>query len=62
MEWTKQHDRALPDKITVSDLFQFKKGTTERGQVWDPIADNLNAMNYPKFKVTKRSCRDRWTL
>ena len=62
MEWTKKHDRALLDEITVSDLFQFKKGTPERGQVWDSIADNLNAMDYPKFKVAKRSCRDRWTL
>ena len=62
MEWTKQHDRALLDEITVSDLFQFKKGTPERGQVWDSIADNLNALDYPKFKVAKRSCRDRWTL
>ena len=63
MEWTKQHDRALLDEITVSDLFQFKKrGTPERGQVWDSIADNLNPMDYPKFKVAKPSCRDRWTL
>ena len=62
MEWTKQHDRALLDEITVNDLFQFKKGTPERGQVWDSIADNLNAMDYPKFKDAKRSCRDRWTL
>lgn len=62
MEWTKKHDRALLDEITVSDLFQYKKGTPERGQVWDSIADNLNAMDYPKFKVAKRSCRDRWTL
>ena len=62
MEWTKQHDRALLDEMTVSDLFQFKKGTPERGEVWDSIADNLNAMDYPKFKVAKRSCRDHWTL
>ena len=39
-----------------------KKGTPERGQLWDSIAGNLNAMDYPKFKVAKRSCRDRWTL
>ena len=62
MEWTKQHDRALLDEMTISDLFQYKKGTPERGQVWDSIAGNLNAMDYPKFKVAKRSCRDRWTL
>ena len=62
MEWTKQHDRALLDEMTISDLFQYKKGTPERGQVWDSIAGNLNAMDYPKFKVAKRSGRDRWTL
>ena len=62
MEWTKQHDRALLDEMTISDLFQYKKGTPERGQLWDSIAGNLNAMDYPKFKVAKRSCRDRWTL
>ena len=54
MEWTKQHDRALLDKMTVNDLFQFQKGTLERSQVWDSIADDLNAMDYP--------CRDCWTL
>ena len=62
MEWTKQHDRALLDEMTISDLFQYKKGTPERGQVWDSIAGNLNAMDYPKFKVAKRSCRNCWTL
>ena len=62
MEWTKQHDKALLGEMTISDLFQYKKGTPERGQLWDSIAGNLNAMDYPKFKVAKRSCRDRWTL
>ena len=62
MEWTKQHDRALLDEMTISDLFQYKKGTPERGQVWDSIAGNFNAIDYPKFKVAKRSYRDRWTL
>ena len=34
MEWTKQHDRALLDEMTVSDLFKFKKGTPERVKNW----------------------------
>ena len=62
MEWTKQHDKALLGEMTISDLFQYKKGTPERGQLWDSIAGNLNAMDYPKFKVAKRPGRDRWTL
>ena len=48
--------------MTISDLFQYKMGTPERGQLWDSISGNLNAMDYPKFKYAKRSCRDRWTL
>ena len=48
--------------MTISDLFQYKMGTPERGQLWDSISGNLNAMDYPKFKDAKRSCRDRWTL
>ena len=58
MECTKQHDRALLDEITVSDLFRFKKGTPERGQVWESIAENLNAMDYPKFKVYEQSIKE----
>ena len=54
--------RALLDEMTISDLFKYKKGIPERGQVWDSIAGNLNAIDYPKFKVAKRSYRDRWTL
>lgn len=47
MECTQQHDRALLEEMTVSELFQYKKGTPERSQVWDSITSNLNAMDYP---------------
>ena len=62
MEWTLEHDTALLDEMSVSEVFQYKKGTPERGQVLDSIAANLNAKEYPKFKVLKKSCRDRSTL
>ena len=52
---------ALLDEMSVSKpVFQYRKGTPERGQVWDSIAANLSAMEYPKVKVLKRSCRDHW--
>ena len=54
MEWTPERDTALLDDMSVSVVFQYRKGTPERGQVWDPIAANLNAKEYPKFKVLKR--------
>ena len=62
MEWTPERDTALLGEMSVSEVFQYRKGTPERGQVWDSIAANVNAKEYPKFKVLKRSCRDRWTL
>ena len=34
----------------------------ERGGVWNQIAVNLSGFDHPKFKVTKRSIRDRLTL
>ena len=34
----------------------------ERGDLWNEIAANLNASYHPKFKVSKRSVRDRLTL
>ena len=53
MAWTLQHDRALLDEMSVSEVFQYRKGTPERDQVWDSIAVNLKAMEYSKFKVLR---------
>ena len=33
----------------------------ERGDVWNQIAVNLSGLHHPKFKVNKRSMRDRLT-
>ena len=43
----------------VSDLFIYKKGSIERGKVWDDIADKLNALDHPKFDVSQRYLRDK---
>ena len=34
----------------------------ERGDVWNNIAIDLNGLDHPRFKVNKRSVRDRLTL
>ncbi|XP_046863204.1 uncharacterized protein LOC124456945 [Xenia sp. Carnegie-2017] len=47
----------------VSDLFQYKKGSPNRGLVWDSIVENLNKTETPVFTLKdKRSVRDRWSL
>ena len=46
----------------VSGPYSFRVRSPERGQVWDSIATHLNSLNQPKFRVTGRAVRDRYTL
>ena len=62
MEWTEQHENILCQEILVLEPFKAKKGSIARGQIWDKIANNLNSLQHPQFRVTKRSVRERYTL
>ena len=62
MEWTEDHDHSLSQEILALEGFKAKKGSIERGQIWDQIASNLKSLEIPRFKVTKRSVRERYTL
>ena len=62
MEWTEDHDHSLCQEILALEPFKAKKGSIARGQIWDEIASNLNSLEIPRFKVTKRSVRERYTL
>ena len=62
MEWTEEHDNCLCQEILVLEPFKYKKGSISRGQIWEEIADNLNSLNIPRFKVSKRAVRERYTL
>ena len=55
MEWTENRDVILCREILVSEPYKFKPRTLERGKVWDEIAERLNNIKDPKFKVSKRS-------
>jgi hypothetical protein len=37
----------------------YRKSSVERGQVWEDIADKLNALEFPKFRVSQRYLRDK---
>ena len=60
--WSEKHDIALCREVLVLDPFQFPYRSRERGDVWNEIANNLNAMTEIRFKINKRSVRDRLTL
>ena len=62
MEWTEEHDNCLCQEILVLEPFKYKKGSISRGQIWEKIADNLNSLKIPRFKVSKRAVRERYTL
>ena len=62
MEWTEDHDLCLSQKILSLEPFKAKKGSVERGNIWDQIANNLNSLEIPMFRVSKRSVRERYTL
>ncbi|XP_067040413.1 LOW QUALITY PROTEIN: uncharacterized protein [Acropora muricata] len=62
MEWKEEHDIFLCREILVSQPFKFKERTVERGKIWDEIANRLNNCQTLKFRVNKRSVRERFKL
>ena len=49
-------------EVLVSEPFNFKPRSPERGKVWEAIAQRLNAIDQPKFRVSARAVRDRYSL
>ena len=62
MEWSEKHDVVLCREVLVMEPYQHPYRSKERGDVWNQIALNLNILDHPKFKINKRSVRDRLTL
>ena len=49
-------------EVLVSEPFNFKPRNSERGKVWEAIAQRLNAIDQLKFRVSARAVRDRYSL
>ena len=62
MRWTEQHNLAFVSEMIALEPWIHKHGSPERGETWKKVADNLNALVYPCFKVSQRSVRDRYSL
>ena len=62
MEWTEDHDLCLSQEILSLEPFKAKKGSIATGNICDQIANNLNSLEIPRFRVSKRSVRERYTL
>ena len=64
MRWTKDHDLILLKEILLFELYSQKRGSPERGRVWEQIAESLNGQREDKilFKVSQRSERERFNF
>ena len=60
MSWTQDRDVIFCREILVSNLFNTKKSSTERGKVWESLADKLCDIRQPSFRVDQRSVRDHY--
>ena len=60
MSWTPDRDVIFCREILVSNLFNTKKSSTERGKVWESLADKLCDIRQPSFRVDQRSVRDHY--
>lgn len=60
MKWSEDHEVLMLREMMVVEPWSHKKGSIERGEDWEKLAQALNAISNPKFKVTLRSCRDHY--
>ena len=44
MAWTDDHDILLLREMIASELFQFKKGSPDRGKIWESTQESLNKL------------------
>ena len=62
MDWKKEHDVLPYCEILICQPFKFKERTVERGKTSEEISKYLNTCETAKFRVNKRSVRERFKL
>ena len=62
MCWTPLHDEIFIREVLLFQPWEQRKGTPERGTIWKNIAESLNAIKEPIFKVELRSVREHFNL
>lgn len=61
MRWSQAHDILFLREVLFQEPYQHRHGSVERGDIWEEIANTLNKIAEPKFTVSKRSVRDRYS-
>ena len=56
MEWTNEHDIQLLIEMRASQLFTFRKGSPERGRIWDEITALSSVKTFKFVLKIKEEC------
>ena len=62
MVWTDQHNDVLLQEMYLFEPWKYKRGSKQRGQVWERISESLNEHESPRFTVKQKSVRDHYIL
>ena len=62
MVWTRQHEEILAREIFTYEPYNYRSGTTQRGELWKLIAESLNTLEDPLFTVNHRYVRERYAI
>ena len=60
MVWTDKHNETFVAEMYLHEPWKYKKGSKERGNVWDMISESLNSNDHPKFAVHLKSVRNHY--
>ena len=58
MYWTNEHDVLLCREVVSENPYKTRKGSSQRNEMWDKIANTLNSCTKPVFAVDKGPVRD----
>ena len=60
MKWSREHDAVFVKELLLFEPWKYTKGTPERAGIWENIAESLEQVDAPYFRVDKRAVRDRY--
>ena len=58
--WKRHHNILILKEVLSLEPHRFKKGSKERGQIWNQLASNLNGIPDPGLNTTQRGVRTQY--
>ena len=58
MVWTNRHNEVLLQEMYLFEPWKYKRGSKQRGQVWERISESSHEHEFPRFILNQKSARD----